>query len=128
MFLLINTGFCIFAVFSCLEICDLREEYLDEPLLVQIIFRWLMWTLNLIFLIIINVKYFKKRNDVKNTIKDCFENDEISIYAYNLACDKFYNIKNYFIIFDILFGFELLTNIIGNSMFCICESELGENY
>jgi hypothetical protein len=128
VFLLINFGFCLFAVFSCLEICDLREEYLDEPLTVQIIFRWLMWTLNLIFLTIINIKYFKKRNNVKNTIKECFVNDDISIYAYNLACDNFYNIKNYFIVFDILFGVELLTNIIGNSMFCLCESELGQNY
>lgn len=128
IFLLINAGFCIFAVLSCLEICDLREEYLDEPLLAELVIKYIGWVLNFIFLLIINIKYFNKRKSIKNTIKDSFENDKISIYAYDLACDNFYKVKTLLIIFDILFGVEIISIILGNIMYLFCPSELGNDY
>ena len=128
IFLLINAGFCIFAVLSCLEICDLREEYLDEPLFAELVIKYIGWVLNFIFLLIINIKYFKKRKSIKNTIKDSFDNDKISIYAYDLACDNFYKVKTLLIIFDILFGVEIISIILGNIMLLYCPSELGNDY
>jgi len=128
IFLLINVGFCLFAVLSCLEICELREEYLEEPLLAELIIKYIGWVLNFIFLLIINIKYFKKRKSIKNTIKDSFEGDQISIYAYDLACDNFYKVKTLLIIFDILFGVEMISIVLGNLMYCFCPSELGDDY
>ena len=126
--LLINAGFCIFAVFSCLEICDLREEYLDEPLLGELVMKYIGWILNAIFLLIINIKYFNKRKNVKNTIKDSFNNDKITIYAYDLAVDNFYKVKPLMIIFDILFGVEFVSIIFGNLIYCYCPNQLGNEY
>ena len=126
--LLINAGFCIYAVFSCLEICDLREEYLDEPLLGELVMKYFGWILNAIFLLIINIKYFNKRKNVKNTIKDSFNNDKITIYAYDLAVDNFYKVKPLMIIFDILFGVEFVSIIFGNLIYCYCPNQLGNEY
>ena len=126
--LLINAGFCIYAVFSCLEICDLREEYLDEPLLGELVMKYFGWILNAIFLLIINIKYFNKRKSVKNTIKDSFNNDKITIYAYDLAVDNFYKVKPLMIIFDILFGVEFVSIIFGNLIYCYCPNQLGNEY
>ena len=128
IFLLINAGFCIFAVLSCLEVCDLREEYLDEPLLGELVVKYFGWILNGIFLLIINIKYFNKRKNIKNTIKDSFNNDKVTIYAYDLAFDKFYKVKTLLIIFDILFGVEIVSIIIGNLIYYYCPSQLGNDY
>ena len=128
IFLLINAGFCIFAVLSCLEVCDLREEYLEEPLLGELVVKYVGWILNGIFLLIINIKYFNKRKNIKNTIKDSFNNDKVTIYAYDLAFDKFYKVKTLLIIFDILFGVEIVSIIIGNLIYYYCPSQLGNDY
>ena len=118
----------VYLQFYCLKIFDLREEYLDEPLLSELIIKYIGWILNFIFLLIINIKYFKKRKSIKNTIKDSFDNDKISIYAYDLACDNFYKVKTLLIIFDILFGVEIISIILGNIMLLYCPSELGNDY
>ncbi len=123
--LLINSGFCIYALLSCCEVCDIREQNLDEYLLFELILKYFGWVLNGIFLLIINIKYFHKRKNVKNTIKDSFNNDKISIYAYDLAVDNFYKVKTLIIIFDILFGSEFVSMVFGYSIYFYCPSILG---
>ena len=127
IFLLINAGFCTYAVLSCLEVCDIREQHLSETLLIEIVLKYFGSLSNGILLLIINIQYFIKRKNIKNTIKDSFNHD-YTIYAYDLAVDNFYKVKTLIFIFDILFGVEIVSMIFGNLIYFYCPSILGNAY